>query len=161
MRLKRERWFDMHKAMGEILPLSKSVKFNYAVLQIKQILETERKMFMEAIRPPEEYLEFERKRLELCRRYATKDENGLPMREGNGFQIKKESVESLLMEIETLRKEYEGWIAEAEEKDIQAKKMLDEEIDLNVRPIPLSIIPEDVVYGNHLEELFPVISEEQ
>jgi len=87
MDIKREKLFRMWDAFQKLSMKKSSVKFHYLVLKNKKLLEPEIEAVKELGKPPEAYQEFDKKRIDMCNEYCTKDETGNPVVSNNNFVI--------------------------------------------------------------------------
>ncbi|MFW6272824.1 MAG: hypothetical protein ACOC2U_03490, partial [bacterium] len=76
MKMKRSEVIGLLNTIDNVLPLSKKVKFNYALLKNKKILEAEQEIIKEVLKPSDAFMEFDQKRIDVCKKHADKDENG-------------------------------------------------------------------------------------
>ncbi len=70
------------------IPLLKELKgFDFAVTMAenKELLLSEQKPIDEGVKMTDKYAEYEEKRLEICKKYAKKDEKGKPVIDDNGI----------------------------------------------------------------------------
>lgn len=148
------------QVIDKVLPVSKKVKFNYLLNKNKRLIDEEQKALAESSKPSEEIVEFERKRLDLCKTHCIKDENGNPIlnKESNRFEGLDKS-EEFKKEYEELVKEYDSVIKENQEKMNQYDELLQEESKVELVKIPLDVVPDDVITGDDLEKLMVIIEE--
>ena len=118
----------------------KSTKFQYQLFKIKSAIQKSTEEFNEFLKTTDcfkKVSEYDEKRIELCKKYAEKDEDGNPKSNGNNFVIDEKNGE-FKVEIFKLYKEYEN--------DLKALEEIKEEnkIEVTFTPIDLNNTPDDL-----------------
>lgn len=132
------------------------VKFAYAVVKTKGLIQTEVAALEAAKRPSPELITFDRERLELCKRHCSRDEHGNPVM----------TAENTFAEMGPLfQKELDELIEANKETIDQHEKQLEdfaalvaEDITLDIYKTKLEDVP-DSIDGEILEKLMPMIEE--
>ena len=108
--------------------------------------------------------EYEKKRIELCKNHAKKDENGGPIITERGhFDIAPENMETFQKEYAELNEEYKE-VMEKRKNDAEAiNKMLSEPIDIKLYKIKIDMLPnnEEVLTPEDIDYLMPIIEDEE
>lgn len=154
--MKKRELFGLLNGLEAVKNL-KGVKFAYAVAKNKNLVKREVKLFSESNKPNEKFLEFDKKRVELCQEYCEKNENGEPVIKNNTF-IGLEKNDAFNKVIEELREEYKEAIDEREKQSKEYNKMLDEEIELDFHKVLLENVPSDIT-GQQLELILPIVDD--
>jgi hypothetical protein len=149
--MKKRNLERLETGLNSVLKL-KGVRFAYAVVKNLQLIQTEIKAFTAAIEPDDAYAEYDKKRIELCKKYADKDKNEkpvtLPIRKGSNivrFIIKKaENKELFNAEMEVLNEEYKDAIEKRNGSVKEFEKILDGDCDVKLEMIDLKDIPADI-----------------
>lgn len=164
MKIKRKTLASMWGLINKILGEKTSVKFHYLMLKNKKLLEPEIESLQKTNEPPQGKTEFEEKRVKLCKEYAEKDEAGKPKLEddqfGNkNFVVPDEAKPEFEEKLAVLKEEYKSAFDEFEKQQKDFLDLLEEEVEIELARIPLSIMPEDIV-GTDVELLFDLIDED-
>ena len=114
------------------------VKFAYALSKNKKLIMREIEMLNEVIKQSEEYAKFEKKRVELCEKYAKKDEKGKPKIEKNEYLIANRK--KFEKELEKLRADNKEPL---DKREIQVKEF-NELLENESSYVPFKIKLEDV-----------------
>jgi hypothetical protein len=156
MKIAREKLFTLASVINNLLSKGTSVKFHYLLHKNKRVIDMEITTIQEAHRsnPPEHFQEFESKRVALCEKFADKDENGKPKRHKGDFVIS--DTEGFSAEMDIIKEEYPEIIEHMENSQRQFMEFLQEEVELDTYPIPLSVIP-DVITGQDIGVLYDII----
>jgi hypothetical protein len=159
MKMTREEAVTFWRSLSN-LGSYKGAKFAYAIAKNRSKLESEYKLIqkMQSTVQPSSLKKFDERRIELCKEYADKDENGNPSLENNNYVIsqRRDEFENTIRE---LQKEFEPSFKEFEENQIKFNNFLSEEIEVDIHTIPMSIIPEDMT-AKDMEIIIGMITEE-
>lgn len=139
-----------------------NIKFKYAIARNKKILQPIVESLQEIIQPSEELKKFEPERVELCRKYADKDEEGSPKFIEDRFII-IENREEFNKELEELREKYKEEMDKQEEKNKEFIELLKEDCkeEINFFKIDLTYFPDiELLTTGMIENLLPIIKEE-
>ena len=127
------------------------VKFAYAVARNLQIIKREMEALQEAIKPSDDFSDFEKKRLELCRKHADKNEKGDPIIIGSEFSI--QDRQSFDIDLENLRDNHHD-VCELRERQVEEyEQLLEETCDLDLHKIAKDNLPENIT----AEQIFGII----
>jgi len=121
------------------------IKFKYMVARNKLKLKPEIEIIQELAKLSPEFTEFNEKRVEICKEFSRKDENGEAILINNNYDIidRKRFNET----IETLKDKYKDIIQKEEEQSKEIEAMLDENIDIEISKVSLEEIPGDLEQG--------------
>jgi len=134
----------------------KGVKFNYGILKNINKIKPEIESLQESSKPTPEFQEFEKKRVELAKECAKKDDKDKPVIEGDQYQI--EDRKAFDKKLDKMREESKVTI-DAREKQIEEyNKMLDEEVSIDLYKIKLDVIPEDIT-SEQMNSISEIIEE--
>lgn len=158
MQIQREKLVAMFGLINRLLNQKTSVRFHYLLLKNKKLLQPEIEAIQEAqqIDPPAGHNEFNDKRIELCKEYCVKDENGEAVIKQGNYAIIPERKEEFEGKMADLKEEYKGLIEELDKRQEDFVNLLKEHVEVNLTTIPLSVMPEELV-GNEVEALFDLI----
>lgn len=129
------------------------VKFSYFLSKNKKVVEDE----ISSIRScapsfPEEY---QKRREDLIREHAEKDENGNIIFEDQKTGMPKYSdVNKITEEINKLAEEFKPQIEEFESKQKEFEDFLNEEVELRFHMIPMNLLPENLILSVKDMEVF-------
>lgn len=129
-----------------------SRKFAYFVARNKRTLKDEVESIQSSIKPNPGMVEYDRKRIEILRKYAKKDDQGNPIINNNQFDIPNDVYLEFKEEMQKILDE--EYIKEAlkihKENEDSLNELLDEEIELvgivktYIEELPDKIKPEEV-----------------
>lgn len=132
---------NMSDALEKVNKLS-GIKFAYAMAKNINLVKSEIETFRETLKPTNEFNEYENKRIELAKKYAKKDEKGVPMIKGNEYDV--EDRDAFEKEYEELKAENKE-IIDAREKQVKDfESFLKEESKLSLHKIKSVDIPENI-----------------
>lgn len=134
----------------------KGAKFAYTIIKNIDIINKESKDIKEVKKISEKYKNLEKLRLELCEKFADKDEKDMPLKK----ELSKNVFEYVIIknkdefneEVSKLMKDNEDAIKEQETFDKEYSDFLNEESIIEFRKIDLSEVPDEINI-----ELFDVI----
>lgn len=139
------------------------VKFAHAVAKNISILKPEINALQESLKDSDEFAEYNKKREELAKEHAVK-ENGAPKVEGNQYVMEnKEAFDKAFAEF---KKDYkspsgktgEELVTEKEKQFEEYKKLLKEEVELELYQIGMADIPETISAGQ-MNGIFTLIKD--
>ena len=152
---KKNDLFTLNDAFESVSQL-KGVKFAYVIAKNKNILKGEIDSLQESVKMSEQYLVYEKKRVELCRELARKDKDGKPMMIGSKFDIEDKAAFD-----KTLKKLQDGYPAEIKEREKQLEnfeKLCKEEIKIDLHKMKQEDLPEDIT-PSQIEGIIEIIEE--
>ena len=159
MKLKnsREYFLTLYKKL-DYLGALKGAKFTFTINRNRQAIKPMAKKVNEMVTMSESFKEFDKKRVEINEKYAEKDESGKTTMKDERFVIPEDKKEDFEKEIEALKEEYKDTIKEREEQKNNVEAYLKEETELELKPIPLSMIPDDINV-DEMEIIEPLVEE--
>lgn len=124
-------------------------KAAYGLIKNKKLLEKEIEIVKELqtkFSPSPEFLEYNKKRLDILEENSKKDENQKPlMREdhlGRSFDLEDDKEEFVKEKIEELREEYKETIEEQEKIENDFNSLMEEEVSFDFFQILVSNLPD-------------------
>jgi len=120
-----------------------SVKFSYFIAKNKVLIRDEIIALDKSRHSSPEYLEYDKKRLELARKYADKDQDGKAIIKDNQFVL-TEKIDEFQTELEELKKIYFMAIEEQENKVKDFEELIERETDFIGLKINLNDIPDGI-----------------
>lgn len=163
--MKKKQLLLMLNVIQEILKVSKVSELNWKLIQNKNILKVYKEEIDEFLNQSEEFKQYENKRIELCNKYAKKDKDGNPIIINISNKFIYDGLENnkeFLFSVKKLNKEYEEVIKiRNEQVKHYDEVIMNEEVDLNdkLKKIKISSLPDNIICGDLLECLFPIIEE--
>lgn len=141
----RQEVLDLYKAFQAVSHL-KGVKFAYAVAQNLNILKREVEAISLASHPSNEFLEFDKKRAELAKSHAKKDEKGEPITIMVNGANEYDIVDAKVFEeqYEALKEENKAILDERTKQIEDLDNLLQEKVDVELYELKMSTVPEDV-----------------
>jgi len=157
LKLKKRRVLEIHAIVEQFGKEKLDVCFAYALAKNKALLEKEVTALRTAGKWLDDFAEYDKQRLDLCRLHAKKDENNLPMAKMNMFIIADQV--KFDKELDEIRKKYKKAITEQEKRDKDLEKILDEEVEVEFFPIRFSCLPKEIGQ-DVMTILLPLVVEE-
>lgn len=144
-KLKKNDLFDLFKNLKKLSNL-KGVKFSYAIAKNVVIVEREISAIDESLKPSEDFVKYEKERIELAKEYSEKDEKGNPK------TTTKNKKEVFVMKDKTkfdkAFKKFQGTykiVLDKRQKQVdEYLAFLDTDSDIELFKIKLSDVPEDI-----------------
>ena len=134
------------------------IKFVYGVVKNMNILKPEIELLQKTIEASDKFIEYDTKRIELAKKYSSKDEKGNPMVQENEFVISDRA--GFDKEIEKLKKEYKKVLDIREEQLKQYRELLEENADIKLHMINFEDVPVNITSAQ-LSGIFCLIKEEK
>jgi pyruvate-formate lyase len=151
----REEFLNLYQTLSQLGNL-KGVKFAYIIAKNKEVIKPELVAIQEAGKMKDNYKEYDKERVELNEKYALKEKDGKPVIKDENYQIKdKETFEKALKELQEKHKEA---IDEREAQIKEVNDLVKEEIEMDLKTLPLAIVPEDITV-RQMESLSIIITE--
>ena len=113
----------------------------------------------EILKETPEYLEYEKKRTDLCMEYCEKGEDGQPRIENQNYVIATEKMTEFNGKVEELKKEHEAVLDVMDEKRKKYQEFLEEESTFEPYKIKMEDVPENIT-PNQLQWIMGIIDEE-
>lgn len=137
-------------------------RFVYVIAKNISILKDEIKALNEAQKPTDEFMEFDKERVELAKQFAAKDKDGKPrtFMDGNQSKFVIEDIDAFEKAAKKLKKEHKEAV-EAREKQMEDfNKIMEEEIDIHLYGLNQEDLPEDIT-ARQLSGIFLLMNEEE
>lgn len=150
---------EVLEIMGMISRLQENelpLKFSYGLSKNSRILEPETKTLQEAMKPDEKFLEYDKKRVDLAKKHASKDKKGKPIVNDNQYQLENE--EKFESEFENLKEKHKDTIEKQKQKQDEMNDLLEQETEISAYQISIKSFPQKII-GNYLKILLPFIKE--
>lgn len=138
--MKNEELFMLNQAITTVGNLS-GVKFAYAIAKNKKVIETEIEVLKESVKPSEKFTEYEKKKAEIVKKYADKDEKGNYKADANNQYVVETQKVEFEKEVAPLNEEYKE---EIDKRDAQVKEFNEVMLKAEAKFIPFKIKKEDV-----------------
>ncbi len=133
------------------------VKFAYARAKNKKLVLNEIELINESMKMTDEYLEYEKKRVELCKEFCEKNEKGTPVIKNNTYAGLTGNTK-FDEKLKKLREEFKEVIDARETQIEESNKMLDEEVEIDFHMILLKDVPINIT-GVQLESIASIVTE--
>jgi hypothetical protein len=147
MKITRKRVVQIFNTLSDFKGIYNKIFSMYLVLNTKKfnsIIEEIQEIQKSSV-PSEEYTELQKKELEIVNKYVEKDENNKPvMVNDRGFKIKSDCVEIYSQEKKELIDNNKNILDEYKKVIDNIEVLMDEEVDVDVMPIPFDSVPEDI-----------------
>jgi len=151
---------ELWKVIESLVDKPAHIKFNYAVLKNRKLLENEIKTLEELSKPSEEFIEFESERYRICSDYSEKDQNGSPILENGVFKIKEDLRDECNSKLLELRDKYINTILEREDQSRTFEiNILNEPSDIQLYKVESQFVPNNLNVSD-LASLYFMIDEE-
>jgi seryl-tRNA synthetase len=147
--------FSLSQALESVGNLT-GVHFSYCVARNKNRVRMEIDAMKETIKRSEKYEEYDRKRIEIAKKFSKKDETGKEVIENNSFVLEDEK--SFEKEFKALKEEYKDTVAEQEKKEKDFNDFLKEESKLELYKIPFEDVPMNIT-SSQMSGIFAIIEE--
>lgn len=139
---------DQLKANMTSLKTLSGIKFAYMMMKNIEIIDKEVKFVSELTEIKPDYIEYDKERVELCKKFATKDENGEPiiLTNNNGSQsydIDEESNEWIIS-YEGLNHKHRSAIENRDKQKEEYNNFLNEESTIEFYKIEESELPIEI-----------------
>lgn len=152
--MKRSELFDLYNKLQGLRYHSDNKKFSYALIKNIKSIESDINELNQIIKPNEDFLQFEKERISVCRSHAIKDENGEPILNGDEFQI--ENMEQFNADLEPMKVKYQDVLSERQKQIEEYNSLLDEEIQEDLIKVGPDDLP-DGITPNEIEDIYPIL----
>jgi hypothetical protein len=139
--MKKQEAVNLYSNLNKLGKLT-GVKFAYAVSKNLNILKSEIESLEKASKPSEKYIEFDKERVELAKKYAKKDEKGKPLSENNAFVM--EDQEAFEKEFNELKEKNKDLVEEREKQMNEYVELLKTEANITLHKIALVDVPQNI-----------------
>jgi len=122
----------------------KNVKYNYLIAINKDKIKSIKEVITEINKPSKEQNEYQEKRIDLCKKYCDKDDNGNPIttkKDNKEIFSGLENNEEFKKEFEQLNEDNKGVIEEIENQSKQLSELLEEEESIEWKKINIDLFP--------------------
>ncbi len=152
---KRKEFINLYQMLGYLGELT-GAKFTYTISKNKEILKKVVEEIQKKAEMHENYREYEKERVELNEKYAKRDKDGNPEVKDKNYVIKDKA--KFEEEVEKLKKKHKDAIEQREQQREDIDKLADEEITLELKTLPIGIIPNEITV-DQMEVLSMLITE--
>lgn len=125
----------------------KGPNFTYTLSKNKEVLLQQLKKVQKMAKDAQKvegYDEYEAKRILCNKEFALLDEKGEVKINNERYEIDPAKQADYDAKLKALKEEYKKTLEEIESKKVELKDFVDEEIELELKQIPMSIIPTDI-----------------
>lgn len=132
----------------------KNVKFNYLVAINKSKIQPLVDIINDIKKPSDDYVQYEQKRIDICKKHCIKDEDGNPvMKNVSGTEIFTglDKNEKFKEEMNAFIEEKSAVLEEIQNKNKQLNELLNEEETIEWKAIDIDMFPDDLLEGNIIE----------
>lgn len=154
--MKNKDLFVLSAALESVANLP-GVKFAYAVAKNLDRIRRELKVLQEVMRPFPNFLEFDKKRIELCKKHAKKDDKGEFCVENDHFQLK--DSKKFEIAFKKLKKEHKNAINDREKQEKEYESLTNEECSIDFSMTSESSLPEGITAAQILS-IMPIIKDD-
>ena len=152
---KRKEFINLYQMLGYLGELT-GAKFTYTISKNKEILKKVVEEIQKKAEMHENYREYEKERVELNEKYTKRDKDGNPEVKDKNYVIKDKA--KFEEEVEKLKKKHKDAIEQREQQREDIDKLADEEITLELKTLPIGIIPNEITV-DQMEVLSMLITE--
>ncbi len=135
----------------------KGVKFAFGLAKNKKMLVKEFEIFQEAIKPSKEFIEYDQKRVDLCKELADKDEKGNPKMESNNYIVIK-NKEDFEIRSKALTEQNQSAVDDRSKQIKEFNELMNKESDFKPFLIARNDIPDDIT-SKQLSGIIDLIEE--
>ena len=142
--MKNKDLYTLEVALEKVKDL-KGIKFSLCVVKNKKLIKNELED-LQKVKPvtPQQYIEYETKRIELCREYALLDDDGKPTIQNDNYIIDQSRIESFKKAVEKMSKPYKEIIEKYSKEAEDFNKILEEDVILNLYKIDEDELPSEI-----------------
>lgn len=139
----RSELFDLYKKLPALNRLN-GTRLTYAILRIKNRIASEIKAAQNMGVPSKEFLEYDRKRVELLEQYCEKDEKGAPIIEKGEYRVSKESREAYEAALLPLKSENQALVDERKKQQEKLDAFITEPVEIDFYDVRAAFLPETI-----------------
>jgi len=137
----RKEFINLYQMLGYLGELT-GARFTYTISKNKEVLKNVVEEIQKKAEMHDNYREYEKERVELNEKYTKRDKDGNPEIKDKNYVIKdKVKFEE---EVEKLKEKHKEAIEEREQQRKDVEELANKEITLDLKTIPLSIVPDKV-----------------
>ena len=134
--MKNKDLFNLFNSLCNLSNL-KGIKFSYGIIKNKKNIKNEIEILQNIIKPSQEFIEFDKEREKLCKKYSKKDEKGEIIIKNNNYDIKSECKEIFNKEFDDLKEQNKEFIIKREKQLEEYNKLLEEECNIELHKIKI------------------------
>ena len=154
--MKRKDLFSVYSVIEAMLKESKVVKLNFYLLENKKKIKDAIDNIVGSINVTDKYKEYDNLRVELCKKYCSKDSNGVPIIKDDNY-VGLDDNEEFSEKLKELIKNNKSTVDEYIKSMKEYNALLDEDVDLGLKKINIELIPNDLITGEMQEILLPLL----
>ena len=140
--MKNEDLVNIYYVLMNIGSLACTGKTAYVISKNIALIKPIIKLITQENQPGRDFLEYDGKRIELCKKYAQKKDDGeFVVRQGQYIIGDQKSFDK---EMEKLRKKYDTAIKIRNDQEKKVKNILEGETEINLRLIPCDELPNGI-----------------
>ena len=137
----RKEFINLYQMLGYLGELT-GARFTYTISKNKEILKNVVEEIQKKAEMHDNYREYEKERVELNEKYTKRDKDGNPEIKDKNYVIKDKA--KFEEEVEKLKEKHKEAIEEREQQRKEVEELANKEITLDLKTIPLSIVPDKV-----------------
>lgn len=137
----RKEFINLYQMLGYLGELT-GARFTYTISKNKEILKNVVEEIQKTAEMHDNYREYEKERVELNEKYTKRDKDGNPEIKDKNYVIKDKV--KFDEEVEKLKEKHKEAIEEREQQRKDVEELANKEITLDLKTIPLSIVPDKV-----------------
>lgn len=157
VKITRENAFRLNNVLKSLKDI-KSTKFAYMVCKNTRVIDAEFEIFKELADKgvPESFKDFEKEKIDIIQKFASKDENGNFKSLNNNYVFEGENEKLLHEEFNELSVKYAETLSQNELNNIKVAEIAKEEIEVNLLKIKFEELPDDL-NAEQFDALEPII----
>jgi hypothetical protein len=161
MNVSRIKVVTLFNVLTGLTDVPASLKFHYARAKNLAKLSDEVEIIKNLAKPFENYVEYESKRVALCRELCEYVGNPPEPSIVNGnYQFSDENKVIVEDKIKELQKEFSEVIAEDQQRQSELKEFLAQEVNIDFHKVKMDLIPDQVVLNGEGSDALALIIEE-
>ena len=137
----RKEFINLYQMLSYLGELT-GARFTYTISKNKEVLKKVVEEIQKKAEMHENYKEYEKERVELNEKHTKRDKDGNPVVKDKNYVIKDKA--KFDEEVEKLKKKHKDAIEEREQQRKDVEDLANKEITLDLKTIPLSIVPDKV-----------------
>jgi polyribonucleotide nucleotidyltransferase len=137
----RKEFINLYQMLGYLGELT-GARFTYTISKNKEVLKNVVEEIQKKAEMHDNYREYEKERVELNEKYTKRDKDGNPEVKDKNYVIKDKA--KFEEEVEKLKEKHKEAIEEREQQRKDVEELANKEITLDLKTIPLSIVPDKV-----------------
>lgn len=154
--MKRQELYNLLNGFEAVKNL-KGVKFAYARAKNKKLVLAELELLKDVLKDSDKFIEYDKKRIELCEEHCTKDKKGKPVIKNGKYEGLTKNKE-FDKKVEKLNEKFKEVIEQKKKNAEEYKALLDGEVDIPLHKIKIEDVPEDIT-GAQLESISLILEE--